>query len=815
MRVFLLLRGIPASGKSTFIKENNLERFTVESDEIRIAINGLQYNEDGKLTIPQYNANLVWETVDNALQSRMDKGELVILDATNVRKEAYRKYKKLAGNNNYRFFVVDFTPDIETEEEKKKYLEKTKERNNKRPEYKQVPEEVLKKHLNLSVDKSYISDSVLIKPEEYKEKVLYRKYDLNNYNAINLFSDIHGNFTTFQKAIGELKEDEFYILLGDYIDRGFENKEMIEWLFQNADKKNIVYIQGNHERWLKYHAQGKVDNIKSREYLHQTKPDIEDLENWRVKIKYVVKKLQQLYYFEYNNNNYICTHTGVNHFDERIITYSENEITYARGNQDKMAELFKKDLERQNSTNIFNVHGHISFQQENEDEKSPIFKDNVFNINSRVEFGGNLIQLRLTKKEEEIIEHKPEPLKVSEERNTLIKIRRLLAEPEVEVKELNNGILSFAFSREAFYNKIWNESTIQARGLFYKPEENKVIARGYKKFFNYGELYDHDEPYSGTTREEMLELWKKHWSEKLRFPVAQYKKENGFLGLVTLTDKNELYFATKTVGTNENELMLEAVRAWIAVEERRIFTMADLRDAIEKEKTKELVISNDDTGDYARLKIEDDELKVLDYSKSIANFIKVTGEDSADYIHKNGFAKILLTSVKREDLVETLKTNAKNRTLLFEVMDTEYDRHVIKYDKSKVVLLDAVKNSVIEENYLSYEELVKIAEQLNVEVKEKYKDLNTWEDLLIAIEEWKLKEGLEGVVLVDQEHNMFKLKTDYYNKWKRFRNIQDRYSKRTSIPLKTEEEKRFLEYLIENKLATMPLWELRENFEKI
>ena len=36
MKKLLLLRGAPASGKSTFIKENNLEPYVISSDNLRL-----------------------------------------------------------------------------------------------------------------------------------------------------------------------------------------------------------------------------------------------------------------------------------------------------------------------------------------------------------------------------------------------------------------------------------------------------------------------------------------------------------------------------------------------------------------------------------------------------------------------------------------------------------------------------------------------------------------------------------------------------------------------------------------------------------
>lgn len=834
MRVFLMLRGVPASGKSTFIRENHLERFTVESDLVRQLYNGLKHNDNGKLVIPQNNGEIIWNTIDTMLETRMKGGELVVLDATNLREQTYKKYKKLAKTYNYRFFVVDFTPDFDDFKEKQQYLNQILERNRHRPKYKRVSEESIRRHLDTATQKAYINTSVLIKPEEYEEKVLYRKYDLNEYKAINLYSDLHGNYTTFKNAIGEIKEDEFYIFLGDYIDRGFENKEVIEWLYENIERKNMVFLQGNHERWLKYHANGEIDKIKSKEYLYETKPEIESLENWEHKIKAITKKLQQLYYFEYAGKNYLCTHSGVNYFDERMINYSEDEVTYARGNQNLAAENFKESLTEQRINNTYNIHGHISFLPEDkkitkrlankyipegvkiekeEQHKFPIYKDKVYNINSRVEFGGTLVELKIYRQGIEVKEYDPLPVEVTEEKRTRVQITRMSLEKEIEVKNVDKDIISLTFTRDAFQKKIWNENTIQARGLFYNKTTNKVVARGYQKFFNYGELYDHDEPYTETTREEMLEKWKEYWLARLEYPIRVYRKENGFLGLLTLGENDELYFATKTMLSKETEILLPAILKWQTEKNETQVTEEDLIRVLNSTKGKTLCIQEIETDEYAVIELENGKIKVLDYSKGIADYIEpIQGED-AGYSHRIGFAKILLQHNKRKELVEILKTKAKGRTLLFEVMDTENDRHVIKYDENKVVLLDAIKNSIAEENYLLYEQLEDIANTLDVEVKKEYQPIYNWERLLEEIAYWQKQKGLEGLVLVDAKHHMFKLKTDYYNKWKWYRKIQERYAKRESINIREDADRKFLQYLIDNKLATKPLWELREEYE--
>lgn len=66
-------------------------------------------------------------------------------------------------------------------------------------------------------------------------------------------------------------------------------------------------------------------------------------------------------------------------------------------------------------------------------------------------------------------------------------------------------------------------------------EKDKVVARGYEKFFNINER-----------RETELE----HLMVKFKDKITCYKKENGFLGILSYVN-NELFFASKS--TNEGE----------------------------------------------------------------------------------------------------------------------------------------------------------------------------------------------------------------------------------------------------------------------
>ena len=53
MRTIYILRGAPGSGKSTWIKENNLEQYTLSADNIRLMYQSPVLNTSGNFVITQ------------------------------------------------------------------------------------------------------------------------------------------------------------------------------------------------------------------------------------------------------------------------------------------------------------------------------------------------------------------------------------------------------------------------------------------------------------------------------------------------------------------------------------------------------------------------------------------------------------------------------------------------------------------------------------------------------------------------------------------------------------------------------------------
>ena len=520
MRTLLLLRGSPGCGKSTWIKERGFESYALSADDIRMMCSGPVLNVDGKYEINQNNDKFVWSTLFRLLEQRMQNGEFTVIDATNSKTSEMNRYKDLCATYRYRIYCVDFT-DLPIEEAKR--------RNRERPELKRVPDEVIDKMYSRFATQKIPAGITVIKPDEI-DRIWMNKIDLSEYRQIHVIGDVHGCNTVLRNYLGEIKDDEFYIFCGDYVDRGIENADVVGFLISVRDRKNVLLLEGNHEKWLWIWANGGV--CESKEFGLQTKTQLENAKIDKKEVRMLYRRFAQCAWFDYHGKEFLVTHGGLSRIPENMTFVATRQMihgvgTYADG--DKVDESFMKNTR----DNCYQIHGHRNVRQ------SPVqVNERCFNLEGKVEFGGNLRCVDITP--EEIVPCEiPNPVFGQTE----VKADADVAETAggvgdailamrnnkyIDEKRFGN-ISSFNFTRQAFYDRVWNDQTVKARGLYINIPEEKIVARSYDKFFSINERSD--------TKLEMLQ-------HKLAFPVTAYVKENGFLGIVSYNDEDDSLFAT-------------------------------------------------------------------------------------------------------------------------------------------------------------------------------------------------------------------------------------------------------------------------------
>ena len=524
MRVLLLLRGSAGCGKSTWIEQNGLKPYTLSADDIRLLCQSPIMQVDGTEGISQANDNVTWKTLFNLLEVRMQKGEFTVIDATNSKTSEMNRYKEMCNTYRYRIFCVDFT-DIPIEE--------VKRRNANRDILKRVPDEVIDKMYSRFATQKIPSGIKVIKPDEL-DTIWMKMFDLSEYKKVHHIGDIHGCNTALQKYLsdnGGIKDDEMYIFTGDYIDRGLENVEVVQFLISIMNKKNVLMLEGNHERWLWLYANDCTGHSKEFELI--TKPQLDNARISKKDIRQLYRKLGQCAYYKYGDNIYLVTHAGLSTIPKNLSYVATDQMIRGVGNYndfEKIAETFLATT----PDNVYQIHGHRNTKG------LPVqVNDRVFNLEGRVEFGGSLRCVQIDKDGTHTVEVENTVYKTPEIQSkqtvtnssiadTIIALR---SNRYIQEKKFGN-ISSFNFTNKAFYDKVWDEQTTKARGLYLDTMKGKVAARAYEKFFNINERPE--------TKFDMLQ-------HKLQFPVTAYVKENGFLGIVSYNEyEDDLFIASKS-----------------------------------------------------------------------------------------------------------------------------------------------------------------------------------------------------------------------------------------------------------------------------
>lgn len=235
MRILLLLRGAPGSGKSTWIEKNGLKHYALSPDELRLMCQSPVMAADGSETISQENEKTVWKIFSSLLEMRLRHGEFTVVDATNSRASELKKYRELCGRYKYRIYCVDFT-DVPVEE--------AKHRNREREAFRRVPEAYIDTvYARFGVEK--VPSGIPVIGRDELDKVWLKKRDFSAYRRIHLIGDIHGCYTALKRYLdgnGGIKADEMYLFLSDYIDWGLENAEVVNFLLSVMDKENVLLL---------------------------------------------------------------------------------------------------------------------------------------------------------------------------------------------------------------------------------------------------------------------------------------------------------------------------------------------------------------------------------------------------------------------------------------------------------------------------------------------------------------------------------------------------------------------------------------------
>lgn len=525
MRTLLLMRGAPASGKSQWIRDNNLEAYTLEADHFRMLLRSPSLGESGWY-ISQEDNGPAWELLLDCLEKRMSNGDFVVLDATHTTSKSVNAYKELL--NKYKYTVYYYEPDTS--------LEECLARNATRTDYKRVPEQVI--HRMHKMIKTTTLPKFCRKINSIDEINNYFTVNLTNrYERVRIIGDIHGCYTALQQAITPWDEKTLYIFCGDYLERGIENKEMIYEMMRLSTLPNTIMLEGNHERHIANfafntnldHSKRFMKEVVAPIVKDMTKKDVESLQR---ELRLFYKSLRQCYPFSFHGKKYLVSHGGLSYVPNMTFIATSTFINGFGAYETDIAKIYDNNYEKGMCQNFIQIHGHRGVP----DGKYS------FCLEGEVEFGGELKYIDITADaftkngikndvyDKEYMRHEYQNMTqhVIFTQNEDINI--LGNSKLVKVKKCSPNLYSLNFTSRVFHKRLWNENTVQARGLFVDCMTGDVKLRSYNKFFNLNER----------SETELNNL-----ANTLSFPVEIRTKENGYLSILGVIN-DELVFASKS-----------------------------------------------------------------------------------------------------------------------------------------------------------------------------------------------------------------------------------------------------------------------------
>ncbi|WP_126382044.1 RNA ligase [Actinomyces howellii] len=545
MRTLFILRGAPGSGKSTLIRHHRLSELALGLDDFRRLYSTPFTDLDGQPTLSMaYGAERkVVAAYKDAVETRLQMGATLLLDATNPNRRSWGAYAEFAERCGYTVHVINVQGDLDDDE----LLARNATRRGTIDYV--TPQAVT------SIAAKVRGAGALREPvvgfEDVRRLNTLVERDLTGvYDRLVLIGDVQscaGALDKVRRHYGGWASDTLFVLTGDLFDRGPDAAGVLDVLGEPVPD-NVVLVEGNHDEHLR-HVVGGLPGARwshTRTSLEQilasgrTKRDVTDL----------LGRMRPALALRFAGRSWLVTHagldavtlervmsvdeaTGLRSYDlttvpmrQLLLGSSSREQTYlGRSDYDRDVEALLSHAE------VVQVHGHRNGTRDQgpgPERAAP----NVVTLEHGVENGGHLSVLEVRADGvETILTFTDEPLAGGEraqggwctEPGSLM--ARMVAHPEVRIRDVEGlpGVVACNFTRRAFVKGVWDETSCKARGLFLQARSSRVVARGYDKFFNLGQAPGPADLGAVVRAGEGM-------------PLTVRRKWNGFLAIVAVVD---------------------------------------------------------------------------------------------------------------------------------------------------------------------------------------------------------------------------------------------------------------------------------------
>lgn len=588
MRKLYILQGMPGSGKSSFIKNNKLESYTINLDQIRSMYETPTYVLDEtnqlKRFISQTNHHQVIKTFYDMMFNRFKNQETTIIDATNLKERDLKEIINFSNHFMYTYKIVRIGENISFEE--------LLYRNKKRGIYNIPKDKFLKMYETYRQALNQTSN--VITANEMLDDLRVDAIDITEkYEDFQVIGDVHSSASTLKELLKNFSNKRLYIFCGDYFDRGIEHYETLLFLEKLMSHKNVIFIAGNHDvhlynyilystREQLYDYQDKI-SITGKDFKSDTINAFYKNHVSLEQIKNFFLKLKDVFYFKFHGQNFLVSHAGLTNqqVDMRDRFNLQDSDFFIRGVGNYSYDIDKEYQAIWGENNYpIQFHGHRNaFLHDVFRRTNSLLPDSflpMYNLEQKVERGGKIGSV-LVRFDQKIIVNDVSVKTLTY--NTKIPTfdnnsipgdmqNKLAQSSYIKRENLDNNCNAFhLINVDAISSKEYNRLSINS-DLVIMDESEHVILKSPAHIFEMNS--------SKMTQEKEIVNYFSHKIDDLYF----IKELNGY-DLYISYQKNLNNLLIKSNDKNKNDLIIDGFINYLNTNQ---YSLKDLKSFIKKEK---------------------------------------------------------------------------------------------------------------------------------------------------------------------------------------------------------------------------------------
>ena len=402
MRKLFALQGVPASGKSSFIREHNLQRNTLSYDDMRDMFTINAHDGDGEevRSIRKAVTTSAVKAVHEAARYRMSNGETLFIDNTNTSRNALKPWLGMARDYGYKVFVLSFGNDLS--------LDQIILRDAFRGGREHVGVDTISRMFDqLSAYEPHPEAEHIYKDhwDFVLNEISLDVVDLNDKKEVIVVGDVQGCGNALERLIeqcgGMDDKDKHWIFAGDLFDRGPTPEKVLDLMW--PPRRNVTVVEGNHERSVRQTLMGTRTFNQSLNTTISVIP-----ESKHKSLLKLVSQPKTVFIFKYGQCENVVTHAGINYNilgnngDRRVVGLNPDYDYYIGGGIRSQTYLnigtyegFMPPLHESNPPLVRQFFGHRNDYGTDVETPNGLFPS-LFPLESKVEEGGVLSAVRLS-----------------------------------------------------------------------------------------------------------------------------------------------------------------------------------------------------------------------------------------------------------------------------------------------------------------------------------------------------------------------------------------------------------------------------------